>query len=538
MVWLMAAGLMLVLGLLGAWLLQLNPARFFGPEWLLNEHGNELYRAQILGSGGLPYRDFECQYGPLPLYAYAAFAKVFGNTIRSCAAFHLCVSLLVVGALFMWLARAARKVRDLLLLAGALGLSSLCLTVFFLNPLILSLGANFEYLSFERLWLVGLAAGWRPPAERSARDAARLAFFLLLWQLTKFGGGAFGVAAFFGTDLIYLAAAGQRADRSRWLGFWITATFACIAAEAIRAGLFYAVLPKELAARSLWPLWVLGDYPYDRLHLWVEWRHFAVFIAPIAVPAAVGMAWTAALLSPRLRLRQLKLMPAALWFPAVVTLVFYLGGSVNKVGYFGREWLFFQYAWALTPALLLLLLRVPLIAGVPLVVAAYGASAGMFLRSVSWRNMAEPPVRTDTAIGAIWDRAADPGLKAWFAAHAWLDSRPGARFLVFSDWSGGGWYAARRVNAPVRNAMFVHGIRTAADNLQFGSQLRDVQLLVFAVPGLSGNAPAFERLASLKPYLLRRLPEDLTKRVLEEYEVLESDPHVDGWLLLRRRDTK
>jgi hypothetical protein len=527
-------GLVVVLGLLGWFLLHQFPARFYGMDWLTGEHGNQLYRAQVLGAGGLPYRDVECQYGPLPLYAYAAFARVFGNTVQTGAAFHFCLSLVVVAALFSWLVRAARTRGETLLLAGLLALASLCLTVFYRSPLVLSFGANFEYLSFERLWLIGLAAGWRPLRERTGRDVFRIGLFFFLWQMTKFGGAAFGMAGFFLTDAVHLLLDGSKADRRAWFPFWVKAGVACVAAEALRAGLFYAALSPAMAVRALWPFWVAGTYPYDRLDLWLGPRHFLVTVAPIVVPVVAGLLATGLRRWPKARGWLSARLPEALWFPVLVPLAFYLCGSVNKVGYFGRQWLFFQYAFALVPVLLLLALRFPRSAGLALVGFAYAASAGMFLRTAVVRP-SPTMVRIETKVGHVWAERSDPETQIWQAARGWLEARPGAKMIAFSNWLGGGWYAAQQERAPLRNTIFVARMRNAADQDELREQLAHTELLVFLMTGPWKKGTTDDRLLRLRQELSALLPADLGQRILDEYVVAETDPRLDNWLMLRRR---
>lgn len=526
--------LVVALGLLGWFLLHRYPARFFGADWLTNEHGNQLYRAQVIGAGGHLYRDVECQYGPLPVYAFAAFAKLAGDTVQAGCAFHLLVSLVAVAAMFRWLARAARSGRELLLLAGLVGISSLSLTVFFRSPLLLSLGANFEYLSFERLWLIGLAAGWRPPRERGMREALRVGLFFLLWQLTKFGGGAFGVAAFFAVDIAHLLTVGDAADRRAVIRFWVLVPAACVGAEALRAAMFYAVLAPDIATRSLWPLWIMGFYPYDRLQVWIEERHFLTYIAPIAIPFVAGVAVSTAFLSIKTRTAMAGRFPATLWFPVLVPLAFYLGGSIRKVGYFGREWLFFQYAFALMPAMLSIAIRAPRVLGIGLAFCAYGTSSFMFLRSATWKPTPDP-VRFETPVGPVWDSATSDNMRIWQAAQAWTASRPGSRLVVISGWTGGGWYAAQRTPPPFRNTLFVPGVRTRSDDAQFADRLAGTGLLVCQVPALPGDLPPAARLERLREELANFLPADVARRVMDEYVLAETDPRATGWLLLRRR---
>src|SRR5580698_7318530 len=47
------------------------------------DHGRDLYAAQAVYRGELPYRDFWWVYGPLMPYYYGLFFKIFGTQISS-----------------------------------------------------------------------------------------------------------------------------------------------------------------------------------------------------------------------------------------------------------------------------------------------------------------------------------------------------------------------------------------------------------------------------------------------------------------------
>jgi hypothetical protein len=294
------------------------------------------------------------------------------------------------------------------------------------------------------------------------------------------------------------------------------------------------VLPHDIAPRSLWPLWVMGFYPYDRLQVWIDGRHFLTYIAPIAIPFVAGVAVSATFLSTKTRTAMAGRFPAALWFPVMVPLAFYLGGSLRKVGYFGREWLFFQYAFALMPAMLSIGIRAPRALGIGLAFCAYGTSAFMFLRSATWKPTPDP-VRFETAVGPVWESSTNADMRIWQAAHDWTTSRPGSRLAVISGWTGGGWYAAMKTPPPFRNTLFVPGVRTRSDDAQFADRLAGTGLLVCQVPALPGDLPSAVRLERLRGELNNVLPADLVRRVMDGYVLAETDPRATGWLLLRRR---
>ncbi|MBI4309609.1 MAG: hypothetical protein HY591_04685 [Candidatus Omnitrophica bacterium] len=72
----------LVLTMIGALAMGASELDFY-PQLSQGDHGRDLYSAQEVLRGKLPYKDFWWAYGPLMPYYYAFFYKFFGGTIGS-----------------------------------------------------------------------------------------------------------------------------------------------------------------------------------------------------------------------------------------------------------------------------------------------------------------------------------------------------------------------------------------------------------------------------------------------------------------------
>ena len=79
-------------------------ARFQGPL-AQGDHGRDLYAAQAVLRGELPYKDFWWVYGPLMPYYYGLFYKIFGIQISSVILGKLLLKIL--GGILMCLAMMA-----------------------------------------------------------------------------------------------------------------------------------------------------------------------------------------------------------------------------------------------------------------------------------------------------------------------------------------------------------------------------------------------------------------------------------------------
>ena len=102
----LAVSLLLLIALaFGVGRIALQPDMIFTSDYVLGESGNLLYRSARLIGGARLYRDVACQYGPIPVYAHAAFAALSGNTILGSQAFHLGSSVICLGLAYAVLRR-------------------------------------------------------------------------------------------------------------------------------------------------------------------------------------------------------------------------------------------------------------------------------------------------------------------------------------------------------------------------------------------------------------------------------------------------
>src|SRR5208283_3814855 len=74
---------LILLAVLGAGILITAPYANFQGYLAQGDHGRDLYAAQAVYRGELPYKDFWWVYGPLMPYYYGLFFKIFGVQISS-----------------------------------------------------------------------------------------------------------------------------------------------------------------------------------------------------------------------------------------------------------------------------------------------------------------------------------------------------------------------------------------------------------------------------------------------------------------------
>lgn len=91
--------------LTGCWLLA--PYLTFQGYLSQGDHGRELYAAEAVMRGAVPYRDFFWNYGPFPLYYFALCFKLFGVSINSVLAgraiFNLLSGMLIFHSLSLFI---------------------------------------------------------------------------------------------------------------------------------------------------------------------------------------------------------------------------------------------------------------------------------------------------------------------------------------------------------------------------------------------------------------------------------------------------
>src|SRR5262245_20285103 len=82
-------------------LLIFQPDLIYQSIFFQGDHGRDLLAFSMTARGYLPYRDFFWDYGPLPLYYFALFFKLFGESIRIVLLAEVCLKLVAGMAVFM-----------------------------------------------------------------------------------------------------------------------------------------------------------------------------------------------------------------------------------------------------------------------------------------------------------------------------------------------------------------------------------------------------------------------------------------------------
>lgn len=514
---------------LGLWgLIVTLPEAIYSPDWLLGENGNQLFRADQLQAGKALYRDIDCQYGPLPIWFWYGFTVVAGNTIPANVLFQNLLTLLLVALLFWWTTRYATRRSTISAIALALGVLTFVRTPYL--HLIASPSANFEYLTLERLCLLGLMLLWRPPEGRSVKFAAGLALLFLTWQNVKVGGAFIGLAAYGMMDVLWLLIQRRAGLVRPWLRWWMLAVIGIVLMESLRCTLFVLCFGAEQGWRSAWPLYVAGDYPRTWLTLWANPRHFVTVILPI-LALITPLLWLVAT-GIRQRRQTAQLKPAELLlFQAATGTLFYLIAAVPKFGYFGHEWHFFQYQWVLLPLALAALHRRPWL-GLCLLLLVH---AGPIDRAVKELRQAPPATtlaRLDTPCGPIITVENDARLPLLRTALDAANSNSKSRSLIMGTWGGGGWYVAAQEPHRPHNIFFSHAtIRRSSDNAEFATLLATTDLVLIPVrPSANATASGWDWIEAVAgPVIARQLR--------EEFAPLPTVPPVteSGWILLHRR---
>jgi hypothetical protein len=492
------------------------PEVLYAPIWVLDEHGNQLLRADLLTRGLSLYGDLECQYGPLPIWAWYGMTRLLGNTMAANVFFHNLSALAVVAALFWWATRCTARRSTVLAIAGALAILAFARTPY--CYLLLAPLCNIEYLSVERLCLIALVALWSPPDRRGAARAFGMVAVFGAWQLTKISGACFGFVAFAIVDGLWVLSR-RPLDVRRWLRWWGIVGAGTAGIEVLRIAVFVALFGREIGLRTAWPLYVAVDYAGTWLTLWAGWRHFMAVVLPIVSLLAAAV-WKLSRVIRRGSADSTWTDP--LYWQAAVATAFYVLGLLPFVGFFGHEWLFFQYQWALLPFGLALVDRRPVWAAI--LIALH---VGPLNRAVSEVRRRVPAAQLETLTvrgGTITARIGDPQIPFIRAALAEVDARRPAPTLIASgSWGGGGWYFAAGESRLPRNPFFNSaGARRPEDNEEFAALLRDAGTVLLATRARTAGLGA------------GWFPQIAGAAAASELRAFSESAAAPGWVLLAR----
>lgn len=479
--WAGLLALLLFVSGVAAWMIKSSPQEYRGAEWAFGEAGNQLFRADQIAHGRVLYRDMECQYGPLPIYAWSAFSLIAGNTVAANLLFHTLLSLVFIGALYWW-ATGQNAGRRVIAAVFAALVTVVFARTMFLHLLAFSL-SNVEYFVFERMWILGMAVCWRPPEQRGTRDMLTLIGLCTAWQLTKVGGALFGLAAFVCVDMLWMRGFGRGEQGRAWWKWWVKVAVGCLAAEVLRCALFVSVAGWELGLRQAWPLHVAREYSRTWLTLWAGPKHFILAVLPIVGLVVVFVAFVAQMLRAK---RPTDEDVAPIYFQGAAGAVFFLLAAMPRIGYLGHEWLIFGYQWPLLLLPLILLRRSP-VWGLVILLLIHVGPLGRSIKEIQRVGAPVPTESVQTSIGPLVFAQGDARAEFLRTLLKLRESHKAGGTLIINAWGGGGWYVIAGETHPPRNIFFSSPLgRTENDDAEFDRLLADARLvLIQADPGIN-----------------------------------------------------
>ena len=249
------------------------PEKIYRDGHLVGDQGFNLWATQEFLAGGLPGLDFSWQYGPIPLLAYAGFAKLFGNTPETQAGFHALGTLVLLAFLFPLIRRHLSSSRATLW------------TLLAVVPTLLVPGsvsasnAHASYPVFERAALIALMWFWQMPAGRTTLRWVGLGLILGVMQWIKFGGCFVAGAALLLTDILVSTSNPdpQRPLRTWWWKYaWLGAGF--LALQGLWMALVLAVCPWDTGKDILWPSYMVKAYEVSRADRFPSYQTLKYFL--------------------------------------------------------------------------------------------------------------------------------------------------------------------------------------------------------------------------------------------------------------------
>jgi hypothetical protein len=313
-----------------------RPDLAFTSAFLFQDQGNHLLVAARVADGAVLYRDVAYPYGPLPAMLGAAVAATVGP---SAVTYVFLQSLLTAVFLVLLAHGLIRHVPPRVAAAVALlGVLPLAMAP---GPLAGGAASN-TYLGLERLLLVVLVLSWTPPEERTDASSAAAGLALGAWQWVKFGGAAFGLAAWLLVDVI--AAAGRGGDAWRRVARSLAVlALAALAIDGLRWAALFATLPAPVALETAWPGYTLAHYlnTPDAVRgrglagievAQVAWMTTTLVLTAVSAPGRRR--------APGDRAALALLLPPA----------FFVAGCA---GYFGHRDIMWHYAWSAVPGVAL-----------------------------------------------------------------------------------------------------------------------------------------------------------------------------------------
>jgi len=322
-----------------------RPDLVMGADFLFQDAGHNLLVADKLLSGQALYRDVFYPYGPLPAYAYASMASVFGNTPATYLALLAAISAVNACLAFVLVRRTANTATAVLVTIGLLALL----------PIPGAIAGGFTvspYLVLERTLLLVVALCWKAP-DRSWGQSVLLGLALGAWQGVKFGGAVVAGSAVFLLDALYLLALGFPKVRPRaWLRSLLLTLAAFVVMEVMRIVVAVRTGPHPIALDTMFPLYMFQTYSAAvaddiRWPLWDGWR---LAVGQYLLPVSAGALGLAGLVSWIRHLRRGSDAEMVVLRTAGAIFVPLLFFALSAFTYFRHVHHFQQFLWALVPA--------------------------------------------------------------------------------------------------------------------------------------------------------------------------------------------
>jgi hypothetical protein len=258
--------------------------------FLFGDEGHNLLVAHTLLSGGSLYSSVFYPYGPIPAYAHAAAAWIFGNTPLAYLFFLAAVSALNVGLAYTLIRRAAnRPVAVFVAVMGVLPLG--------LVPGSLVGGYTVSaYIPIERTMLLLVALAWTGPGGRSLGRSILIGCLLGAWQGVRFGGAAVAGGAILVIDAVSVGMEGpggegaarrgfRMASLRAWAGSLLAIGAAFCAVEVAWTIYAFSTLPRGPALDVLWPWFMLQSYSWVPVALrWLSWGGWRLMLGQYLLP--------------------------------------------------------------------------------------------------------------------------------------------------------------------------------------------------------------------------------------------------------------
>ena len=408
-------------------------------DFLFHDAGHNLFVAGVLLAGQRLYADVIYQYGPIPAYAYALAARLFGNTPAVYDALLASISAVNMAIAYSLLRASARRSVAVLVAVALLALLPI--------PGAIAGGyLSSPYIVLERAALMLFALAWCNPRERSLSRSVVLGLCLGFWQALRVGPAVFAGVALVILDATWLAA--TRADRAEWLHAMRSVLTICASALVVEAALCvyaFATLPRPVAVDVVWPSYMLTAYrvvdPGERWPVWAGWRWFVgQTLLPLAMAAlgAIGMIQWVRSLTRRSAIR----FRAGVFIP----LLFY---ALACLGLFHHVWHFYQFLWALVPGAVWMLERRAMARAVAVVVIA--PALGLVLHNALVLRTPEPLVPLPSGGTVAADASTVESIATLDDAVATVVRDHESMLYVPA---GSGWMHAFRVPAVSRDVWF------------------------------------------------------------------------------------